>query len=41
MTQIKLLKKRNRMYKRFNTLNLINDTLDNLKKISEFKDVAI
>lgn len=41
MTQIKLLKKRNRMYKRFNTLNLTNDTLDNLKKISEFKDVAI
>ena len=31
MTQIKLLK-RNRMYKRFNTLNLTNDTLDNLEK---------
>lgn len=34
MTQIKLLKKRNRMYKRFNTLNLTNYTLDNLGKRS-------
>ena len=32
MTQIELLKKRNKMYKRFNTLNLTNDTIDNLEK---------
>lgn len=31
-TQIRLLEMRNRMYKMYNTLNLINYRLDNLEK---------